>query len=136
MGELNKTADIAASGMKAQAMRIRVISENMANAGTTATTPNDQPYRRKLVTFKAELDRATGAQKVAVNKVMPDKTEFSKKYDPGHPAADANGYVAGTNVNSLIEVMDMREAQRSYEANMGVLTTSQGMLARTIDLLR
>lgn len=136
MDELSKTADIAASGMKAQTLRIRVISENMANAGTTATTPNDQPYRRKLVTFKAELDRATGAHKVGVNRITADKSELPKKYDPSHPAADANGYVASSNVNSLIEVMDMREAQRSYEANMGVLTTSQGMLSRTIDLLR
>ncbi|MDB5367233.1 MAG: flgC [Rhodospirillales bacterium] len=136
MDELTKTADIAASGMKAQGLRIRVIAENMANAGTTATTANDQPYRRKLVTFKAELDRATGAHKVAVNRVATDKSELPKKFDPGHPAADANGYVASSNVNSLIEVMDMREAQRSYEANIGVLTTSQGMLSRTIDMLR
>ncbi len=136
MDELAKTGDMAASGMKAQSLRIRVIAENMANAGTTATTPNDQPYRRKLVTFKAELDRATGAHKVAVNRVGNDKTEMPKKFDPGHPAADANGYVTSSNVNSLIEVMDMREAQRSYDANIGVLTTANGMLSRTIDLLR
>jgi flagellar basal-body rod protein FlgC len=136
MDQLNNAGDIAASGMKAQGLRIRVIAENMANAGTTATTANDQPYRRKLVTFKAELDRATGAHKVAVNRVANDKSELPKKFDPGHPAADANGYVASSNVNSLIEVMDMREAQRSYEANIGVLTTSQGMLSRTIDMLR
>lgn len=136
MSDLNKSLQISASGMKAQGMRLRVIAENMANAGTSAATPNDQPYRRKIVTFKSELDRATGVKTVGVKQIGTDKTDVPKKYDPGHPAADANGYVASSNVNSLIEVMDMREAQRSYEANLGVVEVSKTMLLKTIDMLR
>ena len=134
--DLTKALQISAMGMKAQGTRVRVIAENMANADTTPVSPNDQPYRRKVVSFKNVLDRASGANNVAVSNIGVDKSDFQKKYEPGHPAADKEGYVQKPNVNALIEVMDMREAQRSYEANLGVIELSKGMLMKTIDLLR
>ena len=136
MDDLQKSSNVAVSGMKAQAERLRVISENLANADSTAQTPDGLPYRRKVVTFKNELDRATGVNRVVVNKVKTDPSDFNKKYDPNHPAADRDGYVLTPNVNSLVEMMDMREAQRSYEANMNVITTSRTMLSQTVQLLR
>ena len=136
MDDLLKANAIAASGMKAQATRLRVVSENLANADSIAETPGGQPYRRKLVTFKNILDRQVGADTVRVTKIVPDKSEFSKQYDPGHPAADASGYVMKPNVNTLVEMMDMREAQRSYDANVAVISTSKDMLKKTIDMLR
>lgn len=134
--DLSKALQISATGMKAQGTRVRVIAENMANADTTPVSPNDQPYRRKVVSFQSVLDRTTGARGVAVSRIGVDKSDFQKKYEPGHPAADKDGYVQKPNVNSLIEVMDMREAQRSYEANLGVIELSKSMLMKTIDLLR
>jgi flagellar basal-body rod protein FlgC len=134
--DLNKSMQISAAGMKAQGMRLRVIAENMANAGTSPATATEDPYRRKVISFKSELDRSTGAKMVGVKKIDTDRSAFGKKLDPGHPSADANGYVQTSNVNSLIEVMDMREAQRSYEANLGVVEVSKTMLLRTIDMLR
>ena len=136
MDELTKSTEIAISGMKAQSQRLRVVSENLANSDSTAQTPEGTPYRRKVVTFKNELDRATGINKVKVDKVRPDSAEFQRRYDPKHPAADRDGYVLAPNVNPLIELMDMREAQRSYEANMNVINTSRTMLSRTVDMLR
>ena len=136
MDDFQKSSAIAVSGMKAQTERLRVISENLANADSTAQTPDGLPYRRKVVTFKNELDRATGVNKVVVNRVKTDPSDFNKKYDPNHPAADRDGYVLTPNVNSLVEMMDMREAQRSYEANMNVITTSRTMLSQTVQLLR
>ncbi|TAN76265.1 MAG: flagellar basal body rod protein FlgC [Magnetospirillum sp.] len=136
MDELTKSTQIAISGMKAQSQRLRVVSENLANADSTAQTPEGTPYRRKVVTFKNELDRATGVNAVKVDKVRPDTAEFQRRYDPKHPAADRDGYVLAPNVNPLIELMDMREAQRSYEANMNVINTSRTMLSRTVEMLR
>ena len=136
MDELTKSTQVAISGMKAQSQRLRVISENLANSDSTAQTPEGTPYRRKVVTFKNELDRATGISQVKVDKVRPDTAEFQRRYDPKHPAADRDGYVLAPNVNPLIEMMDMREAQRSYEANMNVINTSRSLLSRTIDMLR
>lgn len=136
MDELSKSTQIAISGMKVQSQRLRVISENMANADSLAQTPEGLPYRRKVVTFKNELDRATGINQVKVDKVRGDSSEFQRRYDPKHPAADRDGYVLAPNVNPLIEMMDMREAQRSYEANMNVINTSRSLLSRTIDMLR
>ncbi|MFQ5774572.1 MAG: flagellar basal body rod protein FlgC [Kiloniellaceae bacterium] len=136
MTELLKSLDISASGMKAQGTRLRVISENVANAGSTALTPQGEPYRRKLVTFGSTLDRQLGAELVEVTKVSRDPSEFGQRYQPGHPAADANGYVKTSNVNTLVEMADMREAERSYQANLRVLQASRNMLQRTIDLLR
>jgi flagellar basal-body rod protein FlgC len=124
------------AGLKAQSMRIRVIAENIANAQTTGKTAAELPYRRQEVTFANELDRATGMDLVKVDKVSSDSSPFQRRYLPGHPAADTDGYVQFPNVNSLIETMDMREAQRSYEANLNVMEVSRMMLMRTIDLLR
>ncbi|MBI1214327.1 MAG: flagellar basal body rod protein FlgC [Alphaproteobacteria bacterium] len=126
----------ASHGMKAQGTRMRIISENMANAETTGKTPTDNPYRRQVVTFKDEVNRADGVKEVQVDKIVNDPTDFTLKYEPGHPAANADGYVKMPNVNPLLEMMDMREAQRSYEANLGVIQVSRSMLMRTIDLLR
>ena len=134
--DLVKAMSMAAQGMKAQGVRMRVISENLANAETTAKKPGDDPYRRQIVTFKNEMHRAEGLRHVEVDKVMNDDSEFTLKYDPSHPAADEKGYIRMPNVNALIEMMDMREAQRSYEANLGVIEMARSMLIRTIDLLR
>lgn len=136
MDELKNVQKIALSGMKAQSERLRVISENLANVDSTAQTPDGQPYRRKMVSFKSELDKATGANQVKVDKVRPDQSEFQRKYDPKHPAADKDGYVLAPNVNPLIEMMDMREAQRSYEANLAVISSSKQLLSRTVEMLR
>jgi len=125
----------AAKGMKAQGVRMRVISENMANAETTASEKGGNPYQRKVVTFKNVLDKTDKQEEVEVDKVMSDKSDFIMKYDPSHPAADANGYVKMPNVNPLIEMMDMREAQRSYEANLGVIDISKVMITETLDQL-
>lgn len=135
-GNLSVSADIAVSGMKAQAQRLRVISENMANADSISTTPGREPYRRQVVTFKDYVDAETGAQMVKVNKVVPDESQFPKKYDPNHPAADAQGYVALPNVNPLIEMMDMKEAQRSYDANLSMMQTARDMNASVLDILK
>lgn len=135
-GNLSVSADIAVSGMKAQAQRLRVISENMANADSLSTTPGGDPYRRQVVTFKDYVDSETGAQMVKVNKVVPDESQFPKKYDPNHPAADAQGYVAMPNVNPLIEMMDMKEAQRSYDANLSMMQTARDMNSKVLDILK
>ncbi|MFH1157646.1 MAG: flagellar basal body rod protein FlgC [Pseudomonadota bacterium] len=125
----------AAQGMKAQGVRMRVISENLANAETTGKEKGQAPYQRKIVTFKNILDRASGRKQVEVDRILPDRSDFIMKYDPSHPAADKNGYVKMPNVNPLLEMMDMREAQRSYEANLGVIDMAKGMLMRTLELL-
>jgi flagellar basal-body rod protein FlgC len=131
-----KSMAIAASGLRAQTGRMRVISENIANADSTAQRPGADPYRRKIPTFRSEMDRALEANTIAMGKVRQDPTDFRTKYEPGHPAADANGYVKYPNVNSLIEMNDMREAQRSYEANLNVIGATRRMIQRTIDLLK
>ena len=136
MADLSKSMNISAAGMKAQGTRLRIISENIANAGSTALTPNGEPYRRKLVTFGTTLNRELGTELVDVQKVSRDPSDFGLRYQPGHPAADASGYVKTANVNTLIEMTDMREAQRSYEANLRVMQAARSMLQRTIDLLR
>ncbi|MBN8958932.1 MAG: flagellar basal body rod protein FlgC [Rhizobiales bacterium] len=134
--EFLKSITIAASGLRAQAGRMRIIAENIANADSTAQRPGADPYRRRIPTFRAEMDRALDASVVSLGKVQVDPSDFRTKYEPGHPAADANGYVKYPNVNSLIETTDMREAQRSYEANLNVITATRRMLQRTIDILR
>jgi flagellar basal-body rod protein FlgC len=131
-----KSMAIAASGLRAQSGRMRVIAENIANAESTAQRAGGNPYRRKIPTFASEVDRTLGAQTVGLGKVRQDPSEFRTKYEPGHPAADANGYVKYPNVNSMIEMTDMREAQRSYEANLNVISATRRMLQRTIDILR
>ncbi|MDD9899572.1 MAG: flagellar basal body rod protein FlgC [Alphaproteobacteria bacterium] len=134
--DLLKAMAAAAKGMKAQGVRMRVISENLANAETTGNQSGQAPYRRQIVTFKNELNRAHNTREVEVDKVSYDRSDFILKFDPNHPAADENGYVKMPNVNPLVEMMDMREAQRSYEANLGVIEMSRSMLMRTIELLR
>lgn len=136
MDELQKSSRIALSGMKAQTERLRVISENLANVDSLARTPDGTPYQRKVVSFKNELDRATGVEQVKVDKVRNDTSEFNRRYDPKHPAADKDGYVLAPNVNPLIEMMDMREAQRSYEANLAVISSSKQLLSRTVEMLK
>lgn len=131
-----KTLAIAASGLRAQAGRMRIISENIANADSTPSGPGADPYRRKIPTFQAEFDRALGTRVVELGKVQTDTSDFRLKYEPGHPAADSNGNVRYPNVNALVEMTDMREAQRSYEANINVITATRRMLQRTIDILR
>jgi flagellar basal-body rod protein FlgC len=127
---------IAASGLRAQAGRMRIISENIANADSTPNTPGANPYRRKVPTFTSAFDRALDAQTVNMGRVGVDRSDFRLKYEPGHPAADANGNVKYPNVNSLVEMTDMREAQRSYEANINVLSATRRMIQRTIDILK
>lgn len=127
---------IAASGMRAQSGRMRTIAENIANASSTATSANGDPYRRKVATMKSEFDRQLDATVVQSGKPVEDMSPFRTQYDPGNPAADAQGYVKLPNVNPLIEIMDMREAQRSYQADLTVMDATKGMLARTVDLLR
>ena len=127
---------IAASGLRAQAGRMRVIAENIANADSTASAPGGEPYRRKVPTFTSEIDRALDARTIGLGRVNTDPSDFRLKHEPGHPAADGNGNVKYPNVNSLIEMMDMREAQRSYEANVNVITASRRMIQRTIEILK
>jgi flagellar basal-body rod protein FlgC len=126
---------VAASGMRAQSDRMRTISENIANANSTASTPGGDPYRRKITTMKSEFDRELSATLVTSGKPVADSTAFRLQYDPGNPLADAKGYVKLPNVNELVEIMDMREAQRSYEADLTVMDASKAMLVRTVDLL-
>jgi flagellar basal-body rod protein FlgC len=134
--DLTKAMEISASGMQAQSTRVKIIAENIANADSLGVTPGADPYRRKVVTFGALLDRELGAEKVAVKRVSVDPSQFNKRYDPHNPAADAQGYVKTPNVQPLVEMMDMRQAQRSYEANLNLITMSKTMIQRTIDLLR
>jgi len=136
MDELSTTQRVAVAAMKAQAERLRVISQNLANVDSVGSTPGEQPYRRQLISFRNEMDRELGADTVHVNRVFEDMSVFPKRYDPSHPAADADGYVMMPNVNPLIEMMDMREAQRSYEANMSVISVAREMSKRTLELIR
>lgn len=131
-----KTMAIAASGLRSQASRMRVISENIANADSTPSKPGADPYRRKMLTFTSEIDRELGARTVTVGRVQTDKSDFRLKYEPGHPSADANGNVKYPNVNTLVELTDMREAQRSYQANVNMITATRRMIQRTIDILK
>jgi flagellar basal-body rod protein FlgC len=133
--DLKSAIETSISGMTSQGTRMRIIAENIANAQSTARGPNGDPYRRRVVSFANELDRASGAQLVTIKGVETDKAEFETTYDPNHPAADANGYVRMPNVNTLIETMDMKQAQRSYEANLAAVKASQNMMVRTLDLL-
>ena len=134
--ELKNAMKISASGMRAQGERLKTIAENLANADSMAKTPGGDPYRRKVVSFKSELDRASGASMVKAQKPVADRSDFELKYDPGHPAANSDGYVKMPNVKTVIEMADMREAQRTYEANVNAVDTAKQMINRTIDLLR
>jgi flagellar basal-body rod protein FlgC len=131
-----KTLSVAASGLKAQTGRMRVIAENIANADSTADRPGADPYRRKVTSFVRHFDRELDASVVALGRIRPDQSDFRTKYEPGHAAADADGQVKLPNVNTLIETVDMREAQRSYEANLNLITATRRMITRTIEILR
>ena len=131
-----KSIAIAASGLRAQAGRMRVISENIANSDSTAQTAGGDPYRRRIPTFRAELDRSLEARVVSLGPVRNDPSQFLVKFEPGHPAADAAGNVKYPNVNPLVEMTDMRDAQRSYEANVNVIGATRRMIQRTLDILR
>ena len=136
MMDFLKSIAIAASGMRAQAGRMRIISENIANADSTAQTPGGDPYRRRIVTFRPEFDRQIDAEVVTLGRVATDKSDFRVRHEPDNPMADANGDVKYPNVNPLIEMTDLRDAQRSYEANINVINASRRMLQRTIDILK
>lgn len=127
---------IAASGLRAQSGRMRVIAENIANADSTASSKGGDPYRRKMPSFRQVFDREMGATSVALGRIATDRSEFGVRYEPSHPAADDKGYVKTPNVNSLIETVDMREAQRSYEANLNVINATRRMLTKTLEILR
>lgn len=127
---------IAATGLRAQSSRMRVISENIANANSTAQTPNGDPYRRRVPTFNTSFDRELQATVVSMGNVRADQSAFTVRNEPGHPAADTSGNVKYPNVNTMIETVDMREAQRSYEANLNVISATRRMIQRTIEILR
>jgi len=131
-----KSLGIAASGLKAQSGRMRIIAENIANADSTSPTPGGEPYRRKIPTFSTHVDRELGANVIEAGRVRRDATAFRTKYDPGNPAANAQGEVRMPNVNAQVENMDMREAQRSYEANLNMVTATRRMISRTLEILK
>ena len=131
-----KSIAIAASGLRAQSGRMRIIAENVANSDSTAQAPDAEPYRRKVATFKNEIDRTLEVPVVTLGRVRTDPSDFRIKHEPGHPNADENGNVKYPNVNALVEMTDMREAQRSYEANINVISASRRMIQRTIEILK
>jgi len=131
-----RSMGIATSGLRAQAGRMRVISENIANADSTAPTAGGDPYRRKVPTFSSQLDRALDAQVVTLGRVARDPTAFRVRYEPSNPAADASGNVKYPNVNSVVEMTDLRDAQRSYEANLNIIGATRRMIQRTLDILK
>ena len=134
--DFSKSMAVAASGLRAQTQRMKIIAENIANASSTSPVPGGEPYRRKIATMKPEFDRELGATMVESGKPIADRSEFRSQYDPGNPNADAKGYVKLPNVDSLVEIMDMREAQRSYEADLTVMDATKQMLVKTVDLLK
>ena len=134
--DLLKSIMIAASGLQAQSGRMRVIAENLANANSTAKTAKEDPYRRRVMTFENEFSRQLNAYVVKAGKFQLDQSDFGKKYSPGHPAADKTGYIKTPNVSTLVEMMDMRQAQKSYEANLNVIRSARTMATRTLDILR
>lgn len=136
MDPLAAALKVAASGLGAQSERLRVVSENLANAQSTGSTPGSEPYRRKTISFAAELDRATGGSLVEINEIGRDLGDFPVEFIPGHEAADDRGYVKMPNVNVLLEMADMSEANRSYEANLQVIKQARELISMTIDLMR
>ena len=134
--DLKESLRVSASGLRAQSLRMRVVAENLANQDSVANTPGGTPYRRRVASFSAALDRASGATGVKVNSIETDKSDFARVYQPGHPAADKDGYVMKPNVNGLVESADMKAAQRSYEANLNAIEAAKSLTMRTIDLLK
>ena len=133
--DFNTSMTVAASGLRAQSERMKIIAENIANANSTSPTPGGDPYRRKIATQQSSFDRELGANVVESGKPINDQSEFRSQYDPGNPNADKQGYVKLPNVDPLIEIMDMKEAQRSYDADLTVMDATKQMLSRTVDLL-
>ncbi|MGE0417325.1 MAG: flagellar basal body rod protein FlgC [Acetobacteraceae bacterium] len=136
MPDLTKALTVSAAAMDAQTLRLRIIAENLANQDSTGSSPGADPYRRKTVSFENRMDRAADVETVRVRQVGRDRTDFPVRYDPSNPAADTRGYVRIPNVNSFVEMMDMRDAERSYRANLAVMQTTRSMLNRTIDMLK
>ncbi|MBB2163035.1 flagellar basal body rod protein FlgC [Gluconacetobacter sp. 1b LMG 1731] len=134
--DFSDTMGISASGMRAQAKRLQIAAENLANQETTGTTAGADPYRRKTITFKETLNRTSGVSGVDIKEIGQDQTPFETKYDPSHPAADANGLVKMPNVSAMVEILDTHEAQRSYEANLNTMQITRSMLTRTINLMK
>lgn len=126
----------ASSGLQSQSMRLKIVSENLANINSTGATPGADAYRRKMVTFAQSLDEVTGAEIVSVERIIRDQKAFKTQHDPSHPAADANGYVKMPNVNMMLEMTDMREASRSYEANLQMIRQARDMTSMMVDLLK
>jgi flagellar basal-body rod protein FlgC len=134
--DLYSALSAASTGLRAQTTRIRVAAENVANANSTADVPGGDPYQRRMPVFREMVDRETGVRGVEITRTVDDLTEFPEKYDPTHPAANAQGYVKMPNVQTLIEMADIREAQRGYEANLSIIENSRAMINRALDLLR
>jgi flagellar basal-body rod protein FlgC len=134
--DFSTSMSVAASGMRAQSERMKIIAENIANANSTAAVPGGDPYRRQIPVVKSTFDRQLGVSLVEAAKPIADESAFRSEYDPGNPYADKTGYVKLPNVNSLVEIMDMREAQRSYEADITVMDATKSMQSRTVDLLK
>ncbi len=135
MDALVSALKIAATGMGAQSERLRVVSQNLANAQSTGTTPGSDPYRRKTISFAAELD-GSGGSMVQVGSIGRDQSDFPIEFLPGNEAADERGFVKMPNVNVLVEMSDMTEANRSYEANLQVIKQARDLISMTIDLMR
>lgn len=136
MNDFSISLQVAAGGLHAQTARMRIISENLANADSAGRTPDEDPFRRRIPTFNAVFDREMDAYNVQMGRTILDQSAFESRYEPGHPAADASGYVRYPNINPLIELADMREAQRSYEANLNVISSTRAMFGQTLDILR
>jgi flagellar basal-body rod protein FlgC len=136
VNDLNQALGVSASGMDAETARLRVIAQNIANQDTTGSSPGADAYRRKVITFQSVLDEASGVEKVEVKGVDTDKSDLPLKYDPSNPAANAQGYVKTPNVNSFVEMMDMREAEQTYSANLAVMQATRGMLNKTLDIIK
>lgn len=136
MDPLTSALKVSASGLQAESTRLRIVSENIANARSSGDVPGAEPYRRKTVSFAAEVDRASGASLVEIDRIGTDDSDFNVEFDPGNPAADEKGMVKMPNVNILIEMADMREANRAYEANLQTIKQSRDLISQTIDLLR
>jgi len=134
--DLIDSMHIAGSGMGVQSSRLRVIAQNVANADSISLTPGGDPYRRKTISFRNVMDREMGIPRVVVNKIGVDRSDFIKKYEPGNPAADAQGYVNYPNVSTIVEMVDMKEAQRAYEANLNVIEVSKSMIQNTLAVIR
>lgn len=131
-----KSLQVATTGLRAQMGRMRIISENIANADSVSQTAGGDPYRRRIVTFNTVLDRQLGAHVVELGPIQTDSSDFLVKHEPGNPAANAAGDVKYPNVNTLVEMTDLRDAQRSYEANLNIVTATRKMMQRTLDIIK